>query len=222
MATAIKAPHRLTTFAEVQELVGHVPEWRIRVHPAPGDATEQDLLAIHAREGRLFELIDGILVEKDVASFESRVAIVLSFYLELFQRQTKQKLGAVLGEAGFLRLFPGRVRAPDVSFIPWDSMPNRKFPRDAIASLTPDLAVEVLSKGNTAEEMKRKIREYFKSGSRLVWIVDPRSRTVRVHTSIRKSTLLTEDQAVDGGKVLPGFCLSIRAWLAEAAGEDAE
>jgi Uma2 family endonuclease len=82
--------------------------------------------------------------------------------------------------------------------------------------LYPDLAVEVLSKSNTEKEMKRKLREYFEAGTRLVWLVDPKARTVRVYTSPRKFKLLTEDQTLDGGEVLPGFELSLRKLFARA------
>src|SRR5262249_7844749 len=125
-------------------------------------------------------------------------------------------LGVVLGEGAFLRLFPGQVRAPDVSFITWSQMPNQEFPDDPVAALAPDLAVEVLSKGNTRAEMDRKLKENFRAGSQLVWDFDPKKRTVRVYTSPRKSSLLTEDDTLDGGKVLPGFALPIRKWFERA------
>jgi Uma2 family endonuclease len=212
----VAAPRqRFTNVAELQDFLGNIPAYRIRLQPPPGDATESDLLAIHDREGRICELIDGILVEKDMASYESRLACVLIFLLESFLE--KNDLGAVLGEGGFLRLFPGQVRAPDVSFISWKRMPNHEFPDEAIASLAPDLAVEVLSAGNTEAEMSRKLHDYFAAGSRLVWYVDPGERTVRVYTSPRRSKLLTEEDTLDGGKVLPGFALPIRKWFLRAS-----
>ena len=76
--------------------------------------------------------------------------------------------------------------------------------------------IEVLSKGNTKREMVRKLDEYFRAGVRLVWYVDPKSRTVRVYTTPDDSVVLSEDQHLDGGDVLPGFALSIRDWFAEA------
>ncbi len=82
--------------------------------------------------------------------------------------------------------------------------------------MPPDLAIEVLSSGNTRKEITRKLRTYFESGVRLVWVVDPRKRTVRVHTSPDKYTRLGEDDTLDGGEILPGFTVSIREWL-EAA-----
>lgn len=220
--TKTKTRGKFTNMEEVLTAVGHVPAYRIRMNPPPGEAKEEDVLAIWEHEDRTCELIDGILVEKDyfpereMAALESFLAAILIGHLFIFQRDTKQKLGAMLTEGGLLRLFPGVVRAPDVSFILWKNIPNRKFPKDPIASLTPDLAVEILSKGNTEEEMKRKLGEYFQAGSQLVWIVDPKARTVRVYTSPRKSLLRTENQSLDGGKVLPGFSLSIRDWFKEA------
>jgi Uma2 family endonuclease len=72
------------------------------------------------------------------------------------------------------------------------------------------LAVEVLSPGNTKREMDLKVREYFFSGVRQVWLVDGKKRCVHVDTAPDKSKLLTEDQVLDGGDVLPGLHLSLR------------
>jgi Uma2 family endonuclease len=82
--------------------------------------------------------------------------------------------------------------------------------------VAPDLAVEVLSEGNTEAEMERKLREYFDAGVLLVWYVDPEARTVRVYTSPGEARLLGEEDTLDGGSVLPGFRLSIRGWFEEA------
>ena len=68
----------------------------------------------------------------------------------------------------------------------------------------------MLSEGNTPREMARKVREYFDTGCRLVWIVDPRDRTVAVYTSPGKATILTEKQTLTGGDVLVGFRLPLR------------
>jgi Uma2 family endonuclease len=218
MTTRTRTAGRFTTLAELEEFLGHVPSQRIRLRPAPGQATEEDLLAVLAREGRVCELIDGVLVEKPMATFEALVAGVLLTFINnyLFEH----KIGIALPGDGLLRLFPGRVRAPDVSFISWKRMPNRELPNEAIASLAPDLAVEVLSENNTEEEMRQKLKEYFDAGAQLVWLVDPEERTVRVYTSPRRSVLLTEDDTLDGRKVLPGFALSIREWFTLACRQE--
>ena len=82
--------------------------------------------------------------------------------------------------------------------------------RSPILPLAPDLAVEVLSEGNTPREMARKVSEYFDGDCRLVWLVDPRTRTVTVFTSAADEITLTEKQTLTGGDVLPGFRLPLR------------
>ncbi len=114
-------------------------------------------------------------------------------------------LGVLAGEVGAIRLMPGLVRIPDLSFVRWDRLPGGKIPAAPILGLTPDLAVEVLSPGHTRGEMALKVREYFLSGVRLVWLVDPRKRQVRVSTAPDYSTRLTEEDSPDGGDVLPGY-----------------
>jgi Uma2 family endonuclease len=84
-----------------------------------------------------------------------------------------------------------------------------------IPNLVPDLAVEVLSLSNTADEIERKRREYFGRGTQLVWIIDLRARTVEVFTAPTVSTLLHESDTLDGGAVLPGFTLALRELFAE-------
>jgi Uma2 family endonuclease len=203
------------TVAELQDYSGGIPTARIRLRPFPGQATEQDILRIHAEEGRICELIDGILVEKPMATFGALVAGVLLTFINnyLFEHN----IGIALPGDGLLRLFPGRARAPDVSFISWKRMPNRELPREAIASLAPDLAVQVLTESNTEAEMRQKAPEYFQAGGKLVWIVDTEARTVRGYTNPRRSVLLTEDDTLDGRKVLPGFSLPVREWFDRAS-----
>lgn len=120
-----------------------------------------------------------------------------------------KKLGVVAGEGGMLRLFPGLVRIPDVSFIGRSRLPGGKPPRGAMPVLVPHLAVEVLSKGNTPREMSRKLSDYFAAGVELVWFVDPRTRTIKVFSSPKKATLLKGSQLLTGGTVLPGFRVKV-------------
>src|SRR5262249_5911296 len=151
---------------------------RIRLRPAPGMATEKDVITIRERERRLFELVNGVLVEKVMGYWESVLAIELARLLGNFVN--RRKFGSLAGEAGMLRLSPGLVRIPDLSFISLARFARHRRAREGILPLCPDLAIEVLSEGNTPKEMARKIREYFASGCRLVWLVDPRNRTVTV------------------------------------------
>ena len=83
------------------------------------------------------------------------------------------------------------------------------MPTEPIPDLAPDLAVEVLSVGNTLGEMARKRQDYFAAGLHLVWQVDPRTRTVEVFTAPDQSTILHETHILDGGTVLPGLTLPL-------------
>jgi Uma2 family endonuclease len=175
--------------------------------PSPGTATEQDVIDIEARESRLCELIDGVLVEKTVGYYEARLALILGYFLEAYL--DTHDLGIALGADGALRLMPGLVRIPDLSFISWNRLPGRELPAEPIPDLVPDLAVEILSKGNTANEMRRKLRDYFQCGVSLAWFVDPASRTADVYTSTRKKTHIASAGSLEGGVLLPGFTLPL-------------
>jgi Uma2 family endonuclease len=196
------------TVADLLEKLGGVPPERVRMKPLPGTATEEDLIAIQDRENRNCELIDGTLVEKPLGYLESFLALRLGHLLQNYLDQ--HDLGALVGEAGSTRLMPGLVRIPDISFISWGRLPDRTVRSEPILGLAPDLAVEVLSPSNTKREMDLKVREYFLAGVRLVWLVDPRKRAVRVYTAPDQSVRLTEGQALDGGDVLPGLRLPLR------------
>ncbi len=85
-------------------------------------------------------------------------------------------IGVGLGADSMMRIAPSLVRIPDLSFVSWDKLPDRLLPEEPVAGLVPDLAVEILSEGNTPAEMKRKVGEYFDAGVRLVWLIDPKKR----------------------------------------------
>jgi len=215
MATETISPTRFQTVAELLHELGDVPPHRVWLRPTPGTATEKDVIAAEERENRLCELVDGVLVEKGMGYYESRLAVVLIALVERFLDDNN--LGVVAGEGGMLRLATGLVRIPDVSFIRWERLPGRKVPREPIPNLVPDLAVEVLSKTNTRREMQRKLREYFAAGVTLVWYLNPKKRRVTVFTSADAQPIqLDEDGVLDGGDVLPGFRLSICEWFARS------
>jgi Uma2 family endonuclease len=206
-ATAKKLPEPTWNYARLRRHFGMIPAERILLVPRPGMATEEDLAHLHDRYGRLCELVDGVLLEKTMGTKEGLLAGLLLTYINFFLE--KHDLGLALPGDAFLRLAPGLVRAPDVSVLLWESMPQGELPDEAIAPLIPDLAVEVLSKSNTPKEMQRKRRELFSKGTRLVWEVDGRTQAVKVYTGVEEFTVLGVGQTLDGGDVLPGFKLAL-------------
>lgn len=143
-----------------------------------------------------------------MASFESLIACTLIQWQKNFLDE--HPLGIVLGEGGALHNLPRRMRIPDVSFIRWERFPERKLPRDRVFRVAPDLAVEILSEGNTDDEMRIKVTEYFRAGVRLVWLIDPETRSARVYTSADQCDSLDQNGVLDGRDVLPGFRFRLR------------
>jgi Uma2 family endonuclease len=212
-ATETATATQWETLQDLVEQLGDIPLHRIRAKPPLGLATEEDVLEQGRRYHRLCELVDGVLVEKAMGFRESLLAGVLIGFLRAFV--IPRNLGLVPAPDGMVRLFPGLVRAPDVAFVSWDRVPGRTVPTDPIPTLVPDLAVEVLSESNTANEMKRKRGEYFSQGVSLVWEVDPVSRTVTVYTPDGAETVLAQTDRLDGGDVLPGFSLQLSELFGE-------
>ena len=128
------------------------------------------------RENRLCELVDGTLVEKAVGFEEGRLALRLGRLIDAYVDEND--LGVCVGADGMMRIAPGLVRIPDVSFIAWESLPGRESPQEPIPDLAPDLAVEVLSEGNTKGEMARKVRRVFR-GRRHPGLADRSQETNR-------------------------------------------
>ncbi|MCR4412754.1 MAG: Uma2 family endonuclease [Thermoguttaceae bacterium] len=214
---ATSSPTLLPLDWSLGDLLKHlgVPADRVAANPPPGTATENDVLEVYSRTGRLCELVEGVLVEKPMGWYESTLAAALIYFLHAYLE--KHPLGMVAGEAGTLKILPGQVRIPDVSFVRWERFPGRRAPRGhLIPAVAPDLAVEILSEGNTEQEMDRKLREYFEGGSRLVWYIDPQTRSARVYTSPTQFTAVAEDGMLDGGDVLPGFQLRLGDLFARA------
>lgn len=214
MSTTLSPPSVLAerlaedwSLADLHAHLGGIPIERIRGNPPPGQATIEDLVRINARRDCICELIDGVLVEKSAGQFESRLAFLIGFFLESFLQEND--LGICLGADGPLELSPDQVRIPDITFVSWDQFPAG-VPRDeAILRGSPDMAVEVLSKSNTKAEMSRKLNDYFESGTRLVWYIDPVTETAKSYSSPDEFQEIEQDGSLDGHDVLPGFRLPL-------------
>jgi len=204
----LKTRHQIPdTFDQLLANLGDIDPRRVRLNPPPGRAKVMDVVRLHDRYGRLYELVDGTLVEKVMDFPESNLALELAYYLRHFL--ASHPVGELVGADGMMQIFPKFVRIPDVAFISHQRLPGGKPPTDQVPLVVPDLAVEVISPANTKREMERKLNEYFRAGVRVVWFVYRSERTVWVYTSPDAVVTLGESETLDGGDVLPGFRLSL-------------
>ena len=169
--------------------------------------TSEDLWK-RVADGSRYELSEGELLPMTPVGMEH--GAIVGAILELLRKYVrKENLGLVGTEIGFrLARYPDTVRAPDVAFVAKHRLPKEGVPKK-FAEFAPDLAVEVLSPEDTASEILRKVEEYLAAGVALAWVVDPATRTVTVYRSLRDIQILSADQELDGGTVLPGFRVKI-------------
>ncbi len=209
MATTLETAE-FATVADLLERIGDVDARRVRLVPPPGTATVEDVVRLNEIRPRAgyFELVDGTIVEKGVMGFEegtiaATLAQLIGNFLDEFGG------GLVNGADGMMQLTERTTRVPDVSFVAAEQFPDGKLPGVPCPELFPDLAVEVVSVGNRPGEMRRKRDDYFAAGTRLVWQIDSRRRTIEAYTSPEECTVHGEDDPVGGGEVLPGFQVTL-------------
>jgi Uma2 family endonuclease len=212
MATATRENRptaRPESLADLLRRLGNIPARRVRLHPPPGTATEEDAIRNNEDPNRagICELVDATLVEKPMGWEESAIAMLIGRLVG--NVVDPAGLGVVLGPDGMLRLVPGLLRAPDVCFIARGRIKRYRQGGRRYPAIGPDLAVEVISKSNTRSEIARKLVEYFGAGTRLAWIVDPKTETIRVHLDPVESTLLRNGDFLDGGDVIPGLRIAV-------------
>jgi Uma2 family endonuclease len=166
--------------------------------------TADELFAM-PKDGFRYELVKGELRKMSPAGSEHG-AIIVNITVLLGQHVKSNKLGICFGaETGFkIATDPDTVRAPDVAFVASGRVPEsgitKKFWPGA-----PDLAVEVLSPGDSYEEVDEKVEDWLAAGARAVWIVNPRKRSVTVYRSMSDVKRLSESDELDGGDVVHGF-----------------
>jgi Uma2 family endonuclease len=157
-----------------------------------------------------FEILDGEKVELPLMSaYASVLASRLTNRVGAF---AQDNIGQAVCEVLFR--FPSpkeRNRRPDAALVCYERWPKtRRIPwSDNAWDVVPDLAIEVLSPNDLAEDLFAKLSEYFQVGVRLVWVVSPLQQWIYVYESINKVRILTREDDLEGGEVLPGFRLPL-------------
>jgi Uma2 family endonuclease len=171
--------------------------------------TAEELLAL-PDDGMRHELARGELITMTPAGFEhGEVALALGGVLRVYVLE--KGLGKVVAaETGFrLATDPDTVRAPDVAYVAQARIPEGGSPKGFFSG-APDLAAEVVSPNDSADEVQAKVTDYLAAGARLVWVVHPKTKTVTEYKSLDEVRVLTEDDSLDGGDVVPGFSMKVR------------
>lgn len=180
--------------------------------------TAEELLRLPRGQFR-YELVEGELRQMSPAGYEhGKLAMRLA--AALAQHVEANELGEVFAaETGFVIKFnPDTVRAPDVAFIGQERL-------DAVGVVksywrgAPDLAVEVVSPGDAVAEVEKKVGQWLGAGAKLVWIVNPKRRTITIHRSRADSATLTENDTLDGEQVVPGFRYPVARLFVSKRGE---
>lgn len=166
--------------------------------------TAEQLLETQPSDSRC-ELIEGELRRISPSGWFHGETIGILHAL-LGHHVIKHRLGKIFGvEVGFiLKRNPDTVLAPDIAFIARENLPAT-MPTTAFWPGAPDLAVEVLSPHDKTGEVDEKIEAWLEAGTRLLWIVDPRLRTVTVYRSTTDVVVKTAADVLDGGNMVPGF-----------------
>jgi Uma2 family endonuclease len=170
-------------------------------------------------DDELYEIIDGQRVGLPPMGIRAAwIASLLVQHLGPFRRA--QNLGRTVGEGLFRLPLPiDRNRRPDVAFVAYDRWAKgRPLPEsDNAWDVLPNLAVEVISPTDLAEDVQEKVAEYLRAGVTLVWVVYPRTSQVHVYESPSSIRVLSRTDELDGGEVLPGFRLPLTELFLESA-----
>ena len=135
------------------------------------------------------------------------IAALLSMLLRMWAKAGPQ--GCVGVESGFLLArSPDTVRGPDVFYIRADRLPAEGIP-EGFWTIAPDLAVEVVSPAENAQDVREKVRDYLAAGTPLVWVIYPRTREVVAHTPDGLARTFSRSDVLTAPTVLPGFTCDV-------------
>ncbi len=162
-------------------------------------------------EEPLFEIIDGQKVElPPMSAYACRIASRLGTEVNSFSKISQ--LGEAVVEVLFRLPLPvERNRRPDMAFVSYQRWPKSQpqpFAENAW-NVVPNLAAEVVSPNEKADDLMGKIAEYFQAGVEAVWVVYPGQQVVHVFQSWTAMQILTRADVLEGGGVLPGFRLPL-------------
>jgi Uma2 family endonuclease len=189
-----------------------IAPWADEVVDRPEPVSIEELERLSGEETGWYELVEGWLVKLSPGS-SGHGSLTLKIATDLTRYVGEHRLGVVFAaETGFTLSPPGTRRptvlGPDVAFVRTERLPPRASEAwDHYLRLAPDLAVEVVSPSQSRAELNAKARVWIAHGTRLVWVVAPRSREVDVWFGDAGKPVRTMrvGDALDGLDVIPGY-----------------
>ena len=161
--------------------------------------------ALPENRDRLFELINGEIVEKMASFSPSRIAMRIGYLFSSYL--DKNEIGYVTGADGSYILSADYEFMPDVGYISKVTLPQE--PEREVQG-PPDLAVEVKSPTDSKRGLRQKAEDYLRFGTKIVWLVFPEEQRVEVYLPGHDVREYSINDTLDGGDVLPGFTLPVR------------
>jgi Uma2 family endonuclease len=168
-----------------------------------------------------FELVNGEMKELGMSARSCRVGGKVYHQFENHSLQHNSGW-AFPPETGYRCFAADRslVRKPDASFIALNRMTREQYEEEGYIDIVPDLVVEVISPNDRAADVEEKLAEWLGAGVKVVWIINPESRTIRIHRRDGESAFLRSSDTLSAHDVLPGFSLPV-AELFRVPGEPA-
>ncbi|MFN3422315.1 MAG: Uma2 family endonuclease [Armatimonadota bacterium] len=167
--------------------------------------TDEELMRIK-HEGKV-ELVDGEVILMTPAGLEQG-GICANLLTRLNNHVRKHKLGRIFDSQTGFRPYEN-MRAPDISFVSKERLPEGRLPK-GFGHFAPDLVVEVFGPNESLSDYEEKVSEYLSWGVRLIWLVDPNTRTVTVVRSNGERQVLGEKDVLSGEDVVPGFKIRVK------------
>ncbi|HWQ34628.1 MAG TPA: Uma2 family endonuclease [Blastocatellia bacterium] len=167
--------------------------------------TDEELMALSG-DGVKVELVNG---EPQMSQSTFIHGIIgARLIIELGAYVKNHNLGFVCDSSTAFWMKQGNTRAPDASFISRERFRGRALPKKYMKG-APDLVVEVVSPNDVLIDLAKKMREYFDSGARLAWVINPEDQTVVVYHSPQPDYILKAGDSLDGEEIIPGFSMPV-------------
>ncbi|MEQ8536987.1 MAG: Uma2 family endonuclease [Coleofasciculus sp. D1-CHI-01] len=170
-------------------------------------------LAAANRDVRLERTAIGeLIIMPPTGGITGKRNIDIEGQLWFWNRQTK--LGVAFNSSTAFRLPNGADRSPDASWVSqerWDTLTPEQ--QESFPPLCPDFAIELRSKSDNMEPLRKKMQEYLDNGLRLGWLIDAKNKRVEIYRPNREVEVLESPTSLSGEEVLPGFVLDLQVVL---------